>query len=122
MRNSWRLLAFVLGAFTLSTCERSTPPAADVAMLHMVEERFEQSVEMELESELYVRARLKPGVRLSHADLDRLYAAFFLLPDGQRRETEYVYLNVYDADGRFLEQLAYDMSLQKIIRSRTEHY
>lgn len=122
MRTFRRLLAPTVVTWTLSACERNTPPAADLATLQAVESQFGQHMDLDLESELYVRARLKPGAQLSATDLDRLYAAFFFLPDGQRRGTEYVYLNVYDETGRFLEQLAYDPSRQKIIRGRTEHY
>jgi hypothetical protein len=72
---------------------------------------------MDLESELYVRARLSPGSRFSSDELDGMYDAFFFLPNGQRRAAQYVYLNIYNSDGHFLEQLAYDL-----VRSQTDQY
>jgi hypothetical protein len=131
MRNCRRMhsLARVVALSMLSTLaptsgcvSRSPPPDADRLALGRVQRTVENQLTLGLEDELYVTAKLLPDTTITAAELERVYRDFFFVPNGRRRDTEYVYLNVYDARGLFLFQLAYDPRAGRMIRSRTEHY
>jgi hypothetical protein len=107
---------------TSGCVERAPPPEADRLTLETVQRTIENKLTLELEDELYVTAKLLPGKAVNVAELERVYRDFFFLPDGRRRDTNYVYLNVYDANGQFLFQLAYDPRAGRMIQNRTEHY
>lgn len=115
----------VLLAMLISTagCGAGSPPAeADRLALETARASVARRMDLELDDAPYVNARLLPGAPLSVTELERVYQSFFFLPDGTRRDSDYVYLNVYDADRRFQYQLAYDPARGRIVRGRTEHY
>lgn len=114
-------LWFALALPAACTFESRRTPEDDRA-LEEVRRQFGERVEVDLEAGLYVRARMQPGVTLSAPATDSVYRAFFFTPGGERRDTRYVYLNVYQPDGRFLVQLYYDPKRNSISRGRTEHY
>ena len=104
-------------------CVRDAPPSeADRLALQTVQRTVEGRLALALEDELYVTAKLLPGTTVSAAELERVYQHFLFAPDGRRRDTDYVYLNVYAADGDFMFQLTYDPRMRRMIRTRTEHY
>lgn len=120
-----RLVQFVsllLSCLSLSCSPTAPPSEADQRALTVVQESVKQQLRLELEDELYVRARLLSNASVTSGELDRVYRGFFFHPDGRRRTTEYVYLNVYDSEGKFIIQLAYDPRVDKLIRSSTERY
>lgn len=98
------------------------PPEADQLALARVQRKVESRLVLGLEHELYVTARIRPGASVTQADMEQVYRDFFFLPDGSRRDTDYVYLNVYDADGRFQYQLAYVPRTGRMVRNASEHY
>lgn len=125
MRQTTRRATVPLLAMLISTagCGADAPSAeADRAALETVQSTVGQRMELEMEDELYVNARLLPGPPPSVAEMERVYQDFFFLPDGTRRDSDYVYLNVYDADHRFQYQLVYDPRQERIVRGGTEHY
>lgn len=99
----------------------ASPSAADQAALERVRREF-GTVEVELERPVYVRARMRSRAAVPQPEMERLYTAFFFSPDGRRRDTRFVYLNVYDAEGRFAYQLWYDEKARAFVRGRTDHY
>jgi hypothetical protein len=116
------------GALALSTlvlasgCARSPAPEADQVALRQVQGPVVERMELELDEAPYLRARLLPGPPPGVAELERVYRDFLFLPDGRRRDSDYVYLNVYDAGGRFQYQLAHDPAVGRVVRNTTEHY
>ena len=97
-------------------------PQGDAEALDRVAEQFGHKFHFRLERELYLRVRMRSGTIASHEELEEVYRAFFFHPDGGRRESRFVYLNVYDRRGRFVRQLAYDPRSRRMIHGQTEYY
>lgn len=100
----------------------SSVAAEDAQRLQRLEEAYGEHASFDLDADLYVRATLKPGEQVTLEEWEGIYREFFFESSGLRRETTYVYLNVYAPSGRFLFQLAYDPRSSRFVRSRTEHY
>jgi hypothetical protein len=121
----WRSVLPVLVFLVITGCDWTAGASAtpeDRQRLERIAQRYRTQLEFTLESDLYMRAKLRPETRVSVAVLEQVYREFFFQPDGTRRETLYVYLNVYDARNRFLFQLYYDPRKQEITRGNAEHY
>jgi hypothetical protein len=97
-------------------------PQSDAQALDRVVAQFGQKFHFRLERELYLRARMRPGTMASPEEFEEIYRAFFFHPDGGRRESRFVYLNVYDRRGRFVRQLAYDPVRGRVVHGQTEYY
>lgn len=120
-RRALRLLLAAL-LWTAGACKPHAPPAGDLSALAQVQEQFGHKFQFRLEDELYLRARMRYGTSVAQNEVEAVYRAFFFDADGQRRETTYVYLNIYNPKGRFIRQLAYDPTRRRIMYGETEHY
>ena len=121
----WRTLLPVVIFFGVTGCDWTAGASAtpeDRQRLDRIAQDHRDQFEFTLEHDLYVRAKLRPGTRVSVPELEQVYREYFFQPDGTRRETLYVYLNVYDPRGQFLVQLYHDPRTQRIIRGNAEHY
>jgi hypothetical protein len=74
----------ILSALVLSSgcVPRSSPPEADRLALEKVQRTVKNQLTLELEDELYVRAKLLSDTTITAADLERVYRDFFFLPNG----------------------------------------
>ena len=88
-----------ISAWALLLLACSQPSATDKQHLHLLQQRFGQKVDLALEGDLYLKARLRDPGQAPDAELREIYRAFVLDDDGRRRETPVVYLNVYDSEG-----------------------
>jgi hypothetical protein len=75
-----------------------------------------------LKGEFHLLVRQRATEPVPETEIENIYKAFFFKYPTEmvRRETSFVYLNVYDKDGRFLYQLAYSPSRHGLIRSDRE--
>lgn len=115
-------IVIILGVAGCDWTAGASATPEDRQRLERITQKYRTQLEFTLESDLYMRAKLRPEKRISVAELEQVYRDFFFQPDGTRRETLYVYLNVYDARGRFLFQLSHDPRKQQITRGSAEHY
>lgn len=110
--------AFVLLAVACG-CYRISP--ADADRLAELERRHASQYQFSTADALYLRARARPGVEIDSVRAEQLYREFFF-DGGRERRSDLVYLNLYDAAGSFLYQLAYDRATGRIVRGHTEYY
>lgn len=77
---------------------------------------------LSLKGEFHLLVRQRATEPVPETEIENIYKAFFFKYPTEmvRRETSFVYLNVYDKDGRFLYQLAYSPSRHGLIRSDRE--
>jgi hypothetical protein len=115
------LVAVALGFFALGCGSPSTEDTGRVAELQRV---FGDKYEFALYEEFYLNARLKHGATGAQDDAERIYKTFHNADatTGKIRPTSYVYLNMYDANGKFLSELFFDPKTQALVRSNVEHH
>ncbi len=115
-------MRLVLWLIFLLAC---TAPATDVdrARLAELETRFGDRYEFEFDGDLYLRVTARDRVDPPVADVEQAYRTFMHRPDGTRRETSFVYLNVYDVNDDFLYQIHFDERNGKFgMTTEAEHY
>ena len=115
-----RSLGAALLVFVLTGCD-APGSARDRELVDEITRAHGGRIELTLEENLYLRARSRSGT-VSEPEMQQVYQAFFFEPGGGRRTTGYVYLNVYDAEDRFLFQLFHDPNRGRLIRSSAERY
>lgn len=114
------LLCLVL---VLTACGPRAPLSErDAAALAQVREEFGGKLVFATTDGLYLDARLRPHMLVDDAELDRLHRRFFLDSLGSTRATGFVYLNLYDARGRFVKQVWWDPATGEFRRQHTERY
>ena len=102
-----------------------TVPAtdADRARLAQLETQFGDRYEFEFDGDLYLRVTARDRVDPPVADVEQAYRTFMNRPDGTRRKTSFVYLNVYDVNDKFLYQIHFDEHNGKFgMTTEAEHY
>ena len=97
--------ALLLGAvMCLAGCVQPTPE--DRARIASLEAAYGDRFRFSTAEGLYLRVEPREGERVTDANAEDIFARFFLEDGRKRRETSFVYLNVYDADGDFVYQLS----------------
>ena len=114
----------LLGAIGLLAACASDPPLTerDAAALARLEDEFGEKLTFRPTAGLYLDARLRPNTRIRRSELERAYRRFFMDSIGDRRATRFVYLNLYDAHGRFVEQIFWSTITAELQRSNAERY
>ena len=88
----------------------------------MLEQQFGQAMRFSLSGELYLNGTLRSERLPSQEELSVVYRTFFFEIDGKRRETSFVYFNVYRSSGTFYMQLYFDPQLGRVVRGTTERH
>jgi hypothetical protein len=92
--------------------------------LKKVEKQYSHLYTFELRREFYLEASAKKDTYINFEELQEIYKLFGF-KDGEgytRRNTSYVYLNVYAYNGKFMYQIYYDPIKNKFIKGNTPHY
>src|SRR5437867_2569512 len=102
-----------LAALTLllaSGCKSPTPE--DEARLRMLETRFGSDFTFEFETfDIYLKARSRSQNVIPQATAEAIYREFWFTESGHvRKDTSYVYLNIYNREGVFQYQLWWDQN------------
>jgi len=105
---------------TLGCSSRATP--ADLAALEAAREAFSDSFEIDLKRSIYIEARHRLDECPRREIAESLYQALLMDGSAARRESSFVYLNLWDARKRFCYQLAYDPSSGRIEVSHQPYY
>lgn len=107
-KGSRPLLALLAALLLVWGCTK--PPSEDKERLREVEKRFGDRYTLKLEGEFNLNARLKKGAIALGTDAQEIYKIFRFKDFAKReeRDSSYVYLNMYDAQGKFLYQFFYD--------------
>ena len=115
-----RLGALSVVLFAAIACE--APSTADKARLKVLESSYGDQFKFAIEENLYLRVTQRTPPPVPEEQLRAIYERF-VFDGAARRTTPIVYLNYYDANGRFQYQLFYDPKTQQIQRDdHSEHY
>ena len=104
----------------LSSC--AGPSDEDRLVLKKVEKKYSHLYTFEFRRDLFLMADAKKGTNIKFEELQEIYKQFFLKKDGKEytyRDTTYVYLDVFNANGAFLYQIAYNDREKKFVKSNT---
>lgn len=123
LRQSVIAVAVLIFASNGLSCSRSNSSQTDMARLTAVQRDFGDRFEFEPASDIYLNIRFRQDGTPSQEEAEKVYKAFwFAENEVQRKDSAYVYLNVYDRNGVFQFQLYFDPKTQRITRSAVEHY
>lgn len=116
--NKCLLAAWVCLAFACSP--RATP--GDLAAFEHAREMFSDSFEIELKRDIYIEARYDLDECPVRAIAESMYRVLLMDGDAPRPDSNFVYLNLWDAGGQFCYQLAYDPTTRRIETSDQPYY
>lgn len=114
----------LLMSICLSVCGCSGPSDEDRSVLKRVEAQFEGRYSFELSGDLYLEVQVKKGAYPSDNETQEIYKRFFFrdFAKMERRRSSYVLLNLYDSNGVFLYQLAFNDSSKTFTKGKTPHH
>lgn len=100
---------------------KANPTQADQGHLRRLQEDYGRQFDFAFE-DIYLRARSRAGLATKE-DAIKLCQAFWFDATGEpRRDSNLVYLNIYDQRGDFQFQVYWDRAQRSLAFSRTEHY
>ena len=117
MMRAFILFALMLAASScLTACDHATE--GDKIAFAKVERAWGAKYEFHLSSDIYWSAKIRHGGGVDEEELRTIFDQF----SGTRKNTVFVYMNVYDATGKFMFQLSRreDGGIAKEIKA--EHY
>ena len=103
-------------------CGLGGPTERDRQRLAELERLFGDRCVFAFDNSIYLKARATREPPLTEEDAHGILRTFWLDGDSRRSDTRYVYLNVYELDGRFAFQLYWDSQREAIVRSAAEYY
>lgn len=112
-------LASYLVAIWLSGCLTGLSDN-DAEMLQDVRSKFAERYELSPDG-IYLAATARDGVVPTVEEAAEIYRSFWLPRGAPRRDSDLVYLNVYNDSGSFAFQLYWDDSTGPVV-SHAEHY
>jgi hypothetical protein len=105
-------------ACSLVTSCRDYATASDKEAIARLQQKWGAKYDFELTREIYWKLKLKPNVSLNEEELRTIFDEFVA---GRRYpDTVFVYMNIYDARGRFIIQFYRDRD-GKIQKSDVEY-
>ena len=104
----------------LAGCSSAAP--GDEMRLDAIRAQWGSRVEVAIDDQLYLSARSVGEDEIDEPLARHLFTLFFL-DEQALRETDVVYLNIYDSRGMFRYQLYFDPATRAIVRQDgVEHY
>ena len=108
----------------LYNCGCSGPSDEDRSVLESIEAQFGDRYSFELSGDLYLEVQMKKGVYHSDNETQEIYKSFFFrdFHKMERRKSSYALLNLFDSNGVFLYQLAFNDSSKTFTKGKTPHH
>lgn len=108
-------------ALSVWSC-RPDPTAEDSRRLEQLQQRYGDRYRFELEEDTYIEATNKVDATVSTNEAISIYKDFWFNGNIERRDSHYVYLNLYNKDGDFQFQIFWDRNSGRFITSNRGHY
>jgi hypothetical protein len=115
------VLAMSLAILGGAGCHRE-PSASDEERLGVLKREFGSRYGFALDGDLYVRVVARDTVTSSPSEVERIYRTFMSDSNGGKRNTTFVYFNVYDSTEQFQYQLAFDPLRARFVIGNAEYY
>jgi hypothetical protein len=113
----------LLFSLILATACAPPPTLEDKRRLVELEEAFGKELDFQFSQDgLYLEMKGLAQDPPSLEDARNVYRKFWFKGDTPRRDTNYVYLNVYDRHGTFQFQVYWDTDHRRLVRSTSESY
>jgi hypothetical protein len=122
MATSWHITSLLLLIVGLAVACGLGLSEDDRSRLAQVEERFGDRYRFLSKTSLYLEAYRTAAGEPSEQEARTIYEAFWISDGKPRSDSQYVYLNVYDAEEDFVLQLYWDPDRREVVRSSTSHY
>lgn len=123
MRRKLIRASIMLAASVVGTgCDRGN--AVDQRRLRDLATKYEAHYEFSLKWDHHLIVKAKPGHKPTDIEIEDIFSIFALDPSRKSlRDTNYIFLNLYDSDGTFMYKLFFDRAaggrLQKSPREET---
>ncbi len=118
-RTHWFLLLILL-ALVIAGCVNTSQE--DRRRLAALEEKFGAGYAFNFSpSGIYLNAVSKSPTLPTEQEAKEIFRSFWL-DNGRPRDSEYIYLNIYDSSNNFLFQIHWDPRSQDLVVGRVEHY
>ena len=93
----------------------------DVRHLEELKSAYDEHYEFSLKWEEYLVVRARPNHNPKDQEVNEIYRRFYTDANGKYfRQTNLIFLNLYDSDGRFLYKLYFDENSGNLVRSQRE--
>jgi len=123
IRMIWQ--TFIVGLFifvaTLCSCKSLATPD-DLSRLKGLNETYAGKYRFIFEEDLYLTAETFDEQPMEKSEAIEIYKTFWFDGENERRETSFVYLNVFDKTGRFQFQLSWDREKKQFGYSKRPYY
>ena len=105
---------------TLSCSPNPTPE--DSRRLALLQQHYGNRYRFELAEDTYIEATNKVDVSVKKDEAIAMYRDFWFTGNAERRDSHYVYLNLYNKDGNFQFQIFWDRNSGSFVTSNRDHY
>ena len=127
MRWDWNLAMrpvaiVVMAAALLAWSCGSDPTREDARRLEQLQHRYGNRYQFELAEDTYVEATNKVDATVDKSEALSIYRDFWFTGNTERRDSHYVYLNLYNKDGEFQYQVFWDRNNGRFVTSNRDHY
>lgn len=115
--------AIVIMAAALITWSCSpNPTPEDSRRLEQLQQRYGNRYQFELAEDTYIEATNKVDATVDKSEAISIYRDFWFTGNTERRDSHYVYLNLYNKDGDFQYQIFWDRNSGRFATSNRDHY
>lgn len=106
----------VAACWCLTTCNPATE--GDKIAFEKLTRSWGERYEFHLSREIYWSTKLRPGTNVDENELRRIFDEFA----GTRKDTVFIYMNIYDQAGNFVFQLSRSEDGGIAKETKAEHY
>jgi hypothetical protein len=117
------LIAIMIVAATLNTSSCSpNPTPEDARRLAQLRQRYADRYRFDLAEDTYIEATNNIDATVDKNEAISIYRDFWFTGNAERRDSNYVYLNLYNKDGDFQYQIFWDRQSARFVTSNRDHY
>ena len=117
------LSAILMTAAALMTWSCSpNPTPEDSRRLEQLQQRYGNRYRFELAEDTYIEATNQAEATVKKDEAISIYKDFWFTGNTERRDSHYVYLNLYNKDGDFQFQIFWDRNSGRFVTSNRDHY
>ena len=109
-------------ALVLTVSCRPRPTAEDSRRFAQVKQRYGNRYRFEFAEDTYLEATNTVDAAVNKNEAIAIYKDFWFTGETERRDSNYVYLNLYNRQGEFQYQVFWDRNSGRFVMSNRDHY
>jgi hypothetical protein len=114
-------MVMMAAALIVWSCSPNPTPE-DSRRLERLQQRYGDRYRFELAEDTYIEATNKVDAIVDKSEAISIYREFWFTGNIERRDSNYVYLNLYNKDGDFQYQIFWDRNNGRFVTSNRDHY